>query len=147
MYQGVFYRLHGSDGVLRNPSRPLTGEAMRELRLEVTTGQAGSVRTVELGWVPPRVIFVASGPKPYLLAVGAAETGTAAVTPALEFAEEILTPGLAWLAAPLALGGKAALEPRLEINWKTVLLWGLLLAGTVMILLMVWRLAHSTNRP
>lgn len=84
VYQGVFYRLQDSGGVLRNPPRPLTGEAMRELRLEVTTGQAGSARTAGLGWIPPRVIFVASGPKPYLRAAGATEPGTAAVTPAAE---------------------------------------------------------------
>lgn len=119
---------------------------MRELRLEVTIGQTGSVRTVELGWISPRVIFVASGPKPYSLAAGAAKPGTAAVAPAPGFAEETLTPGPARLAAPLTLGDKTALEPRLEINWKTALLWSLLPAGTVMVLLMIWRPAHSANK-
>lgn len=144
--QGVFYRLQGTDSILHNPPHRLDGSAMRELRLAVSTGQADSVRTIELGWTPPRIMFVASGQKPYVLAVGAAQPGAAAAKPALGFAEDALTPGIARLGAPVTLGGEPALQARLQISWKTVLLWSLLLTGTIMVLLMVWRLARSARQ-
>ncbi len=81
----VVYRLDGVGQGSSNPATALHGASLRSLRVEAGKGMAlpdgGLQATVE--FAPVQVAFLASGGGPFTLAVGRAQTATAAVDASL----------------------------------------------------------------
>ncbi|MDO9387437.1 MAG: DUF3999 family protein [Thiobacillus sp.] len=75
---GVAYRLHADGGESFGPPLELNGATVRELRIEPATGDfvfASTPRVTAL-LLPQEWVFVASGPPPFILAVGRAGAET-----------------------------------------------------------------------
>ena len=133
----------GGGGAQPNHSepRPLASTVRDRLwRLSAGSAVGESVPVLRLGYRPEVMVFLAQGAPPYALAAGSANARRAdAPIPAL--LEELRRqrgagwqPAPAYLAdAPEELAGDHALQLRRNIDWKSVLLWGLLIGGAVLV--------------
>ncbi len=121
----------------------------RYWRLEILDGGTGAP-ALEIGWLPNELLFV-SGQPPYLLAYGRAGA-EARIWPLEDLAARLgedlsSTIPAASVEPPRMLGGPRRLEPPPRaVNWKTVLLWSLLLAGVTLVGLLALRLVRSAGR-
>jgi hypothetical protein len=142
---GVVYRLNlkGASFVGSDIALPYAA-AERHWQLRVTPADGlGSARpTVEFGFVPHRLVFVARGAGPFTLAYGAV-----GVAPAQFQLDGVLaqlggaTPAPAQLGPESALGGSARLgDDGSGYPWKTWLLWAALVAGVGLLAEMARRL-------
>ncbi len=121
----------------------------RYWRLERHDGGTGAP-TLEIGWLPHELLFV-SGRSPYVLAYGRAGSEPRS-WPLEDLAARLgselsSTLPAASLDAPRMLGGPQRLEPPARaIDWKTILLWSLLLAGVTLVGVLALRLLRSAGR-
>ena len=139
----VVYRLDTVGQGSSNPALPLLGPSLRALRVESSNGQplpAGGLQ-VAVEFAPLQLALLASGPGPYTLAVGRANT-----TPAAVDAEVLGAVSPARLAELPAAAVKqlradppdapqlwaAALLPD-GVNPRAALLWLVLLAGVLLL--------------
>jgi len=139
----VVYRLDTVGTGTSNSATPLHGASVRALRVEAAKGQAlpegGLQATLE--FAPLQVAFLASGAGPYTLAVGRAQTPSAAVDASL--LGSVAPAKLAEL--PLATVTAVALQPPAGLaqsapGWlaqgvplRTVLLWLVLGVGVLVL--------------
>lgn len=139
---GLFYSLEHQGTLMEStPARfpPVTDPEWRFVVGEGQGFQDADRPTLELGWVPHRLTFVASGPPPYRVAFGSteampAERPLAALLEDLEDrGGELTTPAQA--SEIYTLGGERKLEPPLP--WRTWVLWAVLLGGVLMLAWMV----------
>jgi Protein of unknown function (DUF3999) len=146
-YRGTLYDLTLEGIRLRNEPIPLPPLAHRQWRLAVG-GEGGGlgtgVPTLELAWRPSRLLFLARGPGPYLLAYGSRRVGPVAGVQAVELARLAAEPRrvrAAHVAGPIPLSGAAALAaPRPPIPWSRLLLWGVLVLCVLALAWMALRL-------
>lgn len=142
----VAYRLSRRDGEIASPPIQVCCGRDRHWRI-VFDQRGGGVGTgtpgVELGWEPQQGLFVARGGGPYTLAYGNAETAPSAFSPAHlvpdyraehypAFPEVSFAEPRSAAQAPVAAGA--------AIPWRPVALWGVLVAGVLLLAAMVWRL-------
>ena len=121
--------------------RPLaTPVRDRHWRLGASTPVGDAVPVLRLGYRPEVMVFLAQGEPPYALAAGSANAARAdAPIPALLDALRRQRgagwqPVPAYLAdVPEELAGERALKPRRDIDWKSGLLWALLVGGAVLV--------------
>ena len=105
---------------------------------------------MRLGYRPEVVVFLAQGTPPYALVAGSASARRAAV-PMPELVDalrrdlgEEWQPSPAYLSASAALAGDAALvAPPTPRDWKTWLLWGLLVLGAALVAAFAFSLLRS----
>ena len=135
----VAYRI-GAAGADRSATQALGGVTRdRYWRLSSRT-PGGTVPTLRLGYRPEVVIFVAQGPAPYALVAGSARAGRAQA-PVAELVDALrMQHGIDWqpasasLAAPAVLAGAQALVPAsAPRDWKSWLLWSVLVAGVLVV--------------
>lgn len=137
------YRISMDGEPLGSDPVRLTATRDREwlVRLDQPEGAGQDGLSVRIGWRPRQIMFIASGPAPYLLAWG---------NPAIAPAPGISTPPEARDRLPAdearigeirSLGGEARLKP--SFRWQTLLLWGVLLAGVGLMGWMATRLARQ----
>jgi hypothetical protein len=112
----------------------------RHWRLSASSPIGDALPVLRLGYRPEVMVFLAQGAPPYALAAGSASAQRAeAPIPAL--LDELRRqrgagwqPAPAYLAdAPEELAGESALQPQRHIDWKSWLLWGLLIGGAVLV--------------
>lgn len=107
--------------------------------------------TVALGWTPQQGLFVARGPGPFLLAYGNAAIGPA------DFPAATLVPGYrpeqySAFAEAKFDGPGARSTPAVTaaestgLNWRVVGLWGVLIAGVLLLAAMAWRLLQQVDQ-
>lgn len=148
---GVIYRLQRPGGTLTNPPIQLSGRTpAREWLLRVSPDNAlgTTVPTVEFGFIPHTVTFVARGPGPYVLAYGARGLNAphASLTSLLDTLQQNQREALpVTLSDERVLGGAARIaEPGFAARtWKTWVLWSALLLGVAFLALMARRLLHE----
>ncbi len=137
----VFYRvaLEETDAA-RLTSEPLPAEPDRYWRLQWVDDTAAAP-TLRLGWLAHELWFLRQGPGPFRLLYGRAETESQP-WPVRDLAERLgagsTLGGLpaAALGEPEILGGRASLEAAPQpVDWRTVLLWSVLVAGVALV---VW---------
>jgi hypothetical protein len=147
----VAYRVAGEQPSA-SPAQPLSSGPARDRywRLRNNGTLPDQAPTLRLGYRPEVVVFVAQGTPPYALVAGSASARRAAVPmPALVDAlrrdrGEEWQPAPAYLSASAVLAGDAALvAPPTPRDWKTWLLWGLLIAGAALVAAFAFSLLRS----
>lgn len=110
-------------------------------------GMGSALPGVELGWVAQQAVFVARGPAPFTLAYG-----SRSVFPA-DFDIATLVPGYKpeqFKDLPQAQLGQATKNAvaaeSLDINWRTLGLWAILILGVAMLAAMAWRLVRQLGK-
>lgn len=112
----------------------------REWRLRPREPFAGAPPSLRLGYRPEVVVFLAEGAPPFALLAGSARASRAA-SPLPQLVEALRAqrgrdwqPSMATLGAQATLAGDAALQPvPAKPDWKRWLLWGLLVAGALLV--------------
>ena len=112
----------------------------RHWRLGAGSAVGAQVPVLRLGYRPEVMVFLAQGEPPYALAAGSANARRAdAPIPALLEALRRQR-GAGWQPAPAylapepeELAGERALAPQRQIDWKSLLLWALLVGGAVLV--------------
>ncbi len=148
-YAGTAYRIEVDGRTLETADILIRGVQNRYWR--VIAGQGAETDPtlnpiLSLGWVPAEVLFLARGTPPYTLAFGNARSEPAAFS-----ADDLrqLTMGEpATSARPgnvSPLGGADRLHAPLIVDWKTVLLWGSLILGVVLMGLLALNLMRQTR--
>lgn len=148
----VVYRLADAGGESTNPSVALHGASVRWLRLEAGSGVdlAAAQLQATAEFEPVQLVFVATGEAPFQLAAGRAGTTSAALPPST--ITSVLGPrkpedlpvasvGPA-IAAAADSGPLARLWPGM-VPGKTAVLWGVLLAGVLLLAAVAWSLLRQ----
>ncbi|MGB5686024.1 MAG: DUF3999 domain-containing protein [Candidatus Electrothrix sp.] len=106
--------------------------------------------TLELGWLPGQLVFMAQGEKPYTVAYGRAGLEAApsqvdrllrAVDP--QSAKKLVAPAQA--GPQEIIGGEERLEAVEELPWRRWLLWMVLVAGVLVVGMMALKLYREMN--
>jgi hypothetical protein len=147
--RGRLYRLKisGGEDLTNAPlSIPLTSSRYWKVRIDAAGGGVGSgLPSLQGGWLPDELLFVARGPAPFQLLYGNAAAPSLAVSPN-SLLDARLAPQSAILEAPRVLGGESRLHsPPLPTDWKRWVLWSVLIIGVSALGLMAWRLSHTLN--
>ncbi len=147
----VAYRV-GGERPSASPAQPLASEPARDRywRLRNQSALPDQVPTLRLGYRPEVMVFLAQGTPPYALVAGSASARRASVPmPSLVDAlrrdrGEDWQPAPAYLSPSATLAGDAALvAPPTPRDWKTWLLWGLLVLGAVLVAAFAFSLLRS----
>ncbi|WP_372018828.1 DUF3999 domain-containing protein [Pseudoxanthomonas sp. 10H] len=135
------FQVGGAGGASHSDPRPLA-MVVRDRQWRLGAGSAvGTAQPVlRLGYRPEVVVFLAQGAPPYALAAGSARARRAdAPIPALLDALRGQR-GAGWQPAPAYLSGDAeelagerALQAQRTVDWKSLLLWALLVGGAVLV--------------
>ena len=138
----VAFRLRDGDTLLSNdPQRYLHLPRAREWRVTFTTPVA-QAPSLEIGYTPDRIVFLAQGGQPYRLLAGSAKTHHADAPVDVALAKWRASNGADWqpplvtLGARSQAGGADALEPVKPVvipPWRTWLLWGVLVAAAAIV--------------
>ena len=147
----VAYRVAGQQPSTSPAQRLSSGPARdRYWRLRSHGALPEQAPTLRLGYRPEVVVFLAQGTPPYALVAGSASARRAAV-PMPELVDalrrdrgEDWQPAPAYLSSASALAGDAALiPPPTPRDWKTWLLWGLLVLGAALVAAFAFSLLRS----
>lgn len=136
----VSFHLGGEGSADRSAPQVLSG-AVRDRHWRLTaTAPPAQVPTLRLGWQPETLVFVAQGQPPFRLVAGSARAQRADA-PMPQLLEAIRRqrgsdwqPVIADAGAREALAGEAALQPAPQPrDWKSWLLWALLVGGALLV--------------
>jgi uncharacterized protein DUF3999 len=152
---GSVYRLKFGTLVLDSPELVLSGAVGTEWLLQLTPaeGLENIAPVLELGWVPHRLVFVASGKGPFRLAYGAAVVGPldGSLRGVLEEMERKPSPQATLSSAAVGpetrLGGPERLLPLAPGGWRTWALWAALIWAVGLLAWMAHRLWRSMAPP
>jgi hypothetical protein len=152
----VVFRLDSVGTGAVNAPVTMPATPLRALRVEASNGLAlpagGLQATVE--FAPVQLAFVASGMGPFTLAVGRANTPAAAVDASLfgavspaKLAElPLATVDAPQTDAPSAAPAWMAAWLPADVPWRSVLLWGVLMAGVLVLVGVAVSLMRQLNR-
>ena len=155
-HSGIFYTLeHEGTGLKSEPARfKSTSDRYWRFRIADRERQlTGQPPSLELGWLPHVLTFVAQGEPPYTVAFGSAVMAAAArpVDTLLRSIDEEQEKGLivpAQASSMISLGGVEKLQPpAAPFPWRTLVLWTVLLSGLAMLAWMVRRLVRQMGTP
>jgi len=154
--RGRIYRLAvAGESDLVNPPLEIKATPARHWKVRVAAAGGGvghGAPSLEGGWLPDELVFVARGAPPFRLLYGNAAATPLAVdaatlvdlSGALRTAGRPLEPVRAVLGPPAELGGPDRLVPQVPPpDWKRWLLWGVLVLGVAMLARMAYRLAKN----
>lgn len=135
------FQVGGADGANQSEPRPLPSMSRdRQWRLSPGSAVGEAMPVLRLGYRPEVAVFLAQGAPPYALAAGSANAERVdAPIPALVDALRTQRgpgwqPAPAYLAAAAQeLSGDRALQRQRNIDWKSLLLWGLLIGGALLV--------------
>lgn len=120
-------------------SEPAPGVAERYWRVQWLDGTTATP-TLRVGWLPHELWFLRQGAGPFRLLYGRADTDPQA-WPMRDLAERLGagtalgTLPAAALGEPQTVGGRASLEAAPQpVDWRTVLLWSVLLTGVALVI-------------
>ena len=136
----VAFQLGAGQGGDRSDEQSLAG-IVRDHQWRLSSrAPVNGVPMLRLGYQPEVMVFLAQGQAPFALVAGSARA-TRADAPLPQLVEAIRArrgndwqPANATLGAPAELAGAAALQPApIQRDWKSWLLWGLLVLGAVVV--------------
>jgi len=146
------WRTVDAGNVMTSPPQALNAVVSdREWRLQADPPSAGLPQPrLALGYRPGTVVFLAQGRAPYALLAGSARVGRddAPLAPVLETLRKQhgaqWKPAIATLGQGSVLAGDAALAPApVPRDWKTWLLWGVLVGGALLVSALALNLLRS----
>jgi hypothetical protein len=143
-------------------SEPLTSRHPNHHQWRVDLiSPSNAIPKLQIGWLPDEVVFVPQGEQPYLLAYGRAgltgkpwpianllsQLDADAFQRAGGSPEAVFdTLPVAQLASPRTLGGEARLQPEPQpVDWRTIILWTVLLVGVGLVALFAYRLLRPAS--
>ncbi|MBI3150233.1 MAG: DUF3999 domain-containing protein [Betaproteobacteria bacterium] len=145
----VFYRVEQPGGTLQSPDLVIARTQRRGWLLRIDPRVAVSAPPdLELGWLPPRLVFLAQGEAPFQLAYGARKVPGAALPIATlvpdweRRQDEAMSTALPGLTRPA--GGEAMRTQ--SFDWKRLALWGVLGAGVLLLAWLAWGLVRETAK-
>jgi hypothetical protein len=136
----IAFQVGAGNGSERSAEQSLAGIVRdRQWRLS-SRAPINGVPVLRLGYQPEVMVFLAQGQPPYSLVAGSARASRSAA-PLPQLVDAIRArrgsdwqPATAALGAPAMLAGEQALQPAPpERDWKSWLLWGLLVLGAVVV--------------
>lgn len=136
------FQLGNGDGAQRSPPQSLAVPSRdRYWRLIAEGGEPAAMPKLRLGYRPETLVFIAQGEAPYALAAGSARVQRHDAPLSQLVATLRRTRGPDWQPAaatlsPTAqrLAGEAALQPPdAPLDWKTWLLWAVLVGGALLV--------------
>ena len=146
--RSVFYRVEQGGMTLQSPELAVSRSQRRQWLLRIDPRvSVNEAPVLELGWLPPRLVFLAQGAAPYRLAYGARKAEAAALPVATlvpdwdKKREQVFaaaTPGEARVAGGDARRAEA-------VDWKRWALWAVLLAGVALLSWIAWGLVRDTR--
>jgi len=146
------YRLLANGQEIRNRPLPAhNSDRYWAVRGSSKGGGLGSgVPVLQVEWEPQRLLFVARGKAPFLLAFGnnKMEQGEAAFDALLSgdpTSRGLIAPLPVRAGRMIELGGAAKLDIQQPTDWKRYLLWGVLVAGVGLLVLMARSLLRETS--
>jgi hypothetical protein len=155
-WRGLAYNLQADGKTVTNPAITVTPTTSRYWTLTIDNSETAlrSAPQLEFGWQPARLVFLAQGDGPYLLAYGSREIESAnfSVEALLQKTGSNLHPASIEPGPQFPIGGKDKLLPTAPpFPWKTWLLWSVLVTGVLLIGWMSVRLyqqlhAHEKNQ-
>jgi len=156
-YLGLFYKLLREDGTLLI-SPPAAFNITNDRYWHIEEAAGGNILeqytpVLEFGWLPHLLTFVAQGVPPYVIAYGSTrvEPPKQSIDPVMLSAHDASKKVLIKTAntnPSYILGGVRRLEPPPEpYPWRKLILWSALIAGTVLLFWMVWRLSRELGKP
>lgn len=124
------------------------------IKVQPGTGGMGSgLPSIEVGWLPERVVFTARGASPFMLAYGSGRAfpNDGRANYLLGRVDELKRQNISIKTAMpgevTSLGGESALLPvRPEINVKKLVLWAILISGVLLLLWMSVSLYRRMSR-
>jgi hypothetical protein len=150
----VVYRLHNQGKEQASAAVQLPGSSFKELRLEADTKTSGfaSAPAVTVHFELTQLVFVASGAAPFTLAVGLANAASsylplASLVPGYQAGQENTLPLARVDADEAVVVPTAALSTSDAPTTRSLVLWGILLLGVLLLALMAWLLAKQTSKP
>ena len=147
----LIYRLTVEGRTIEQQEAAVAAGTDREWLLRVANRESafgGQPPTIDVGYRPAQLVFVARGEGPFLLAYGSGRAGPAArplegLLLDMARGDQKAVPARASLGAVKMLGGPDALRaPISPRDWKVMALWAVLVAG---VLLLAW-MAHRLIR-
>jgi Protein of unknown function (DUF3999) len=137
-WRGLVYNLQIDGKSVSNPAIIVTLSTARYWALTIDNSELTlrSAPQLEFGWQPARLVFLAQGDGPFLLAYGSRKIKPArfSVDALLQKTANNLQPTNIEAGPQVTLGGKSKLLPAPPpIPWKTWLLWSILVAGVFLI--------------
>ncbi|WPD23097.1 MAG: DUF3999 domain-containing protein [Candidatus Electrothrix scaldis] len=126
-----------------------TSDRYWRLELEANSG-IQQAPTLELGWLPGQLVFMAQGESPYTLAYGRVGLSQALypvdrLLQALDPQSEKKLVARAQAGAEKVLGGEERLVMTQGLSWRRWLLWGVLLSGVLIVGMMAFKLYRDMN--
>lgn len=145
-WQGEVFALAGETDARQNADLRFAAVADPLWRIDVTEGQEslGEGRpTLQLGYRPDRLRFLAQGDEPFTLAYGSARAEPARRRDCADLLKQLPGTELANLVgtaqpgSPRTLGGENALKPApAPLPWRQIVLWGVLVSAALLLLAM-----------
>jgi Protein of unknown function (DUF3999) len=153
----VLYNLTTNGKEQSNAAVELGGVAYREIKIEADKKTAGFAALPEVSaqFEPTQIVFLASGNAPFSLAVGLADAVSAylplvSLMPGYQSGQENALPAARAdiSTAEVAAGSAAVAQATSNAPpTRSLVLWGVLLAGVVALGLMAWALMKSGKKP
>ena len=147
---GSVYRLDYGGTMLRSAPLPVHAVGATRWRLLADTangtGFGPAAPAVEVGWIPRSLVFLARGEGPFTLAFGSKR-----VTPVTADGRRRLGAAVVIVGLPRATHGDPrelsptthALRERRDVDWKQLVLWGVLVGGAALLALLALRLMRK----
>ncbi len=150
----VAFQLGAGEGGERSAEQSLAG-IVRDHQWRLSSrAPVNGVPMLRLGYQPEVMVFLAQGQAPFALVAGSARA-MRADAPLPQLVDAIRArrgsdwqPANATLGASAELAGAAALQPApIQRDWKSWLLWGLLVLGAVVVVGFALSLLRQTKKP
>lgn len=160
LISGVVYQLERAGQVQRSDRLDLGSASVREIKVEVDAKTPGFVSppAINVWFEPTQIVFLASGNAPYTLAAGLGNSASGAsaylpmqsLIPGYESGVEnklpLVTAAISLDAAGHATPVIAAAPLSRFPPVRTLVLWGVLVAGALALALMAWVLMKQSGR-
>lgn len=149
------YKITNNGETLKNEKIVLRASSDREWKLEVITRGSGFEQqppVINFMWQPHALTFVARGDSPFVLAYGSAAYASKSVSQNTFFNTESNDEDQLIAQASISknmkiLGGEDALkEDLVKVTPKNMILWGVLILGSLLLLFMAFSMLKSTSK-
>jgi hypothetical protein len=147
----MYYRMLTGDGSMNSPDirmDPGQGRRWKFAFDQKPVVAREQLPRIEFGWQPLQVMFIAQGPGPFSLLAGSEQAVSPVEFPANLIDVDTVPQAVELRSMAPAATGEAALTPKPQwvFNWRTLVLWSILLLGLAGMALMAYRLSRSMNQ-